>query len=63
MIARHSAEESKGGGDGVEVVVNKPCHDPVHGDGQYTEKKIYLSRCVSCMDQPFHVLYYSEYPA
>ena len=56
MIARHSAEESKGGGDGVEVVVNKPCHDPVHGDGQYTEKKIYLSRCVSCVDQPFHFI-------
>ena len=46
MIARHSAEESRGGGDGVEVVVNEPCHDDVHGDGQYTEKKIYLSRCV-----------------
>ena len=46
MIARHSAEESKGGGDGVEVVVNEGCHDDVHGDGQYTEKRIYLTRCV-----------------
>ena len=46
MIARHSAEESKGGGDGVEVVVNESCHDDVHGDGQYTEKRIYLTRWV-----------------
>ena len=46
MIARHSAEESKGGGDGVEVVVNEPCHDEKHGGGQYTEKRIYLTRCV-----------------
>jgi len=44
MIARHSAEESRGGGDGVEVVVNKHCHDDIHGDGQYTEKRIYLTR-------------------
>ena len=44
MIARHSAEESKGGGDGVEVVVNEGCHDDEHGDGQYTEKRIYLTR-------------------
>ena len=44
MIARHSAEESKGGGDGVEVVVNEPCHDEQHGDGRYTEKRIYLTR-------------------
>ena len=44
MIARHSAEESKGGGDGVEVVVNKACHHDVYGDGQHTEKRIYLSR-------------------
>lgn len=44
MIARHSAEQSKGGGDGVEVVVNEPCHDDRHGDGQYTEKRIYLTK-------------------
>ena len=44
MIARHSAEESKGGGDGVEVVVNEPCHDEKHGEGRYTEKRIYLTR-------------------
>ena len=44
MIARHSAEESEGSGDGVEVVVNEPCHDEQHGDGRYTEKRIYLTR-------------------
>ncbi len=44
MIARHSAEESKGSGDGVETVVNKPCNDEEHGEGFYTEKKIYLTR-------------------
>ena len=44
MIARHSAEETRGGGDGVEVVVNESCHDDTHGDGQYTEKRIYLTR-------------------
>ena len=44
MIARHSAEESKGEGDGVEVVVNEPCQDEQHGDGRYTEKRIYLTR-------------------
>ena len=44
MIARHSAEESKGGGDGVEVIINEGCHDDKHGDGQYTEKRIYLTR-------------------
>jgi len=43
MIARHSAEESRGGGDGVEVVINESCHDDTRGDGQYTEKRIYLS--------------------
>ena len=44
MIARHSEEESRGSGDGVEVVVNEACHDDKHGDGQYTEKRIYLTR-------------------
>uniref|UniRef100_A0A0K2TQC1 Phosphatidylinositol transfer protein, cytoplasmic 1 [Trichechus manatus latirostris] n=1 Tax=Lepeophtheirus salmonis TaxID=72036 RepID=A0A0K2TQC1_LEPSM len=42
MIAKHSAEQSKGG-EGVEVVENRPHHDPVHGDGRFTEKRIYLS--------------------
>jgi len=43
MIARHSLEQSEEG-EGVEVVENKPCEDPVHGKGQYTEKHIHLSR-------------------
>ncbi|XP_017836150.1 cytoplasmic phosphatidylinositol transfer protein 1 [Drosophila busckii] len=42
MIARHSLEQSEAG-EGVEVVENKPCEDPTHGKGQYTEKRIHLS--------------------
>lgn len=45
MIARHSLEQS-GDGEGVEVVENKEIEDPVHGKGQYTEKRIHLSRFV-----------------
>lgn len=41
MISKHSHEQSEGG-EGVEVVKNEPCEDPVHGAGQYTEKKIHL---------------------
>lgn len=43
MIARHSLEQSDHG-EGVEVVENRECEDPVHGKGQYTEKRIHLSR-------------------
>jgi Phosphatidylinositol transfer protein len=43
MIAKHSAEQSHGG-EGVEVVENCPHEDPEHGKGQYTEKRIHLSR-------------------
>lgn len=43
MIARHSKEESSNG-EGVEVVVNEPCTDPQRGEGQYTEKRIYLHK-------------------
>jgi len=42
MIARHSLEESESG-NGVEIIVNTPCEDPIHGEGQYTEKKLHLS--------------------
>ncbi|XP_055591628.1 cytoplasmic phosphatidylinositol transfer protein 1 [Uranotaenia lowii] len=42
MIARHSLEQSDAG-NGVEVIENKECHDPEHGKGQYTEKRIHLS--------------------
>lgn len=43
MIARHSLEQS-GDGEGVEVVENTECEDSVHGKGQFTEKRIHLSR-------------------
>lgn len=43
MIARHSLEQS-GDGEGVEVIENKECTDETHGNGQYTEKHIHLSR-------------------
>lgn len=42
MIAKHSREQS-GSGEGVAVIKNEPCHHPVHGAGQFTEKRIYLS--------------------
>ncbi|KAG5330419.1 PITC1 protein, partial [Acromyrmex charruanus] len=42
MIARHSHEQSDND-EGVEVVENTVCEDPVHGKGQYTEKRIHLS--------------------
>lgn len=42
MIAKHSYEQSQKG-EGVEVVENRPHEDPVHGPGQYTEKRIHLS--------------------
>lgn len=42
MIARHSHEQSESG-EGVEVIVNTPCEDEIHGKGQYTEKRIHLS--------------------
>ena len=43
MIAKHSHEQSSKG-EGVEVVKNEPCDHPQHGKGQFTEKRIYLSR-------------------
>jgi len=42
MIAKHSMEQSEKG-EGVEVVSNEPHEDPVHGKGQFTEKRIHLS--------------------
>ncbi|CAG5129951.1 unnamed protein product [Candidula unifasciata] len=42
MIAKHSLEQSEKG-EGVEVVKNEECSDPVHGQGRYTEKRIHLS--------------------
>lgn len=45
MIARHSLMQS-GDGEGVEVVENKECFDEKYGKGQFTEKRIHLSRLV-----------------
>lgn len=43
MIARHSFEQSSHG-EGVEVVANEQVNDEVNGVGQFTEKRIHLSR-------------------
>ncbi|KAH9495458.1 Cytoplasmic phosphatidylinositol transfer protein 1 [Bulinus truncatus] len=42
MIAKHSHEQSEKG-EGVEIVKNEECTDPVHGVGRYTEKRVHLS--------------------
>ncbi|MFT7804135.1 cytoplasmic phosphatidylinositol transfer protein 1 isoform X1 [Arapaima gigas] len=42
MISKHSHEQSDRG-EGVEVVQNKPYEDPTHGQGQFTEKRVYLN--------------------
>ncbi|XP_048465639.1 cytoplasmic phosphatidylinositol transfer protein 1 [Rhincodon typus] len=41
-ISKHSHEQSDKG-EGVEVVKNEPHEDPVHGNGQFTEKRVHLS--------------------
>ncbi|XP_078274297.1 cytoplasmic phosphatidylinositol transfer protein 1-like [Rhinoraja longicauda] len=41
-ISKHSHEQSDKG-EGVEVVKNEPHEDPVHGKGQFTEKRVHLS--------------------
>ena len=46
MIAKHSSEQSHGG-EGVEVIENRPHEDEVHGKGQFTEKRVHLSRSVA----------------
>lgn len=48
MIAKHSLEESDAG-DGVEIVKNEECEDPVHGKGQFTEKHIHISKWVGIL--------------
>jgi len=42
MIAKHSLEQSEKG-EGVEVVTNEPYYHDVHGQGQFTEKRVYLN--------------------
>ncbi|XP_028843493.1 cytoplasmic phosphatidylinositol transfer protein 1-like isoform X1 [Denticeps clupeoides] len=41
-ISKHSHQES-GTGEGVEVLLNRPHHDAVRGQGQHTEKRVHLS--------------------
>ncbi|KAM6379480.1 LOW QUALITY PROTEIN: cytoplasmic phosphatidylinositol transfer protein 1-like [Pluvialis apricaria] len=41
-ISKHSHQESEKG-EGVEVVKNEPHEDPIHGPGQFTEKRVHLS--------------------
>lgn len=55
MIARHSHEQSDSD-EGVEVVENTACEDPTHGKGQYTEKRIHLSRYRSSVVQSYFLL-------
>lgn len=43
MIARHSFEQSSNG-EGVEVIANEQVNDEKNGIGQFTEKRIHLSR-------------------
>ena len=43
MIAKHSNEQS-GNGEGVEVCANVPHDDDKYGTGQFTEKRIHLSK-------------------
>jgi hypothetical protein len=42
MVAKHSHDQTDRG-EGVEVMYNEERRHPVHGVGQYTEKKIHLS--------------------
>ncbi|XP_060107981.1 cytoplasmic phosphatidylinositol transfer protein 1 [Heteronotia binoei] len=42
MISKHSHEQSDRG-EGVEVVQNEPYEDPNYGNGQLTEKRVYLN--------------------
>ncbi len=46
MISKHSHEQSERG-EGVEVVQNEPYEDPNYGQGQFTEKRIYLNKWVA----------------
>lgn len=52
MISKHSHEQSDRG-EGVEVVQNEPYEDPTHGQGQFTEKRVYLSRWVERVSDSF----------
>ena len=59
MIAKHTNEQSEQG-DGVEIVKNEDCNDPVHGKGRYTEKRVHLSKWVSYNDNKDVRLYKTD---
>ncbi|CAH1401528.1 unnamed protein product [Nezara viridula] len=42
MIAKHSYQQTESG-QGVEIITNEECEDPIHGKGQFTEKRIHLN--------------------
>lgn len=42
MISKHMHEQSEKG-EGAEIVTNEPHKDPVHGNGQFTEKRLHLN--------------------
>lgn len=42
MIAKHSYQQTESG-QGVEIITNEECEDPVYGKGQFTEKRIHLN--------------------
>ncbi|CAI5765663.1 phosphatidylinositol transfer 1 isoform X2 [Podarcis lilfordi] len=50
MISKHSHEQSDRG-EGVEVVQNEPYEDPNYGNGQLTEKRVYLNSAI-CETMP-----------
>lgn len=56
MISKHSHEQSDRG-EGVEVVQNEPYEDPNYGNGQLTEKRVYLNRQVPCNFPSQHALW------
>lgn len=56
MISKHSHEQSDRG-EGVEVVQNEPYEDPEHGQGQFTEKRVYLNRSLEQVLYSFIVEY------
>ena len=44
FISQGMVDRGRGGGEGVEVVKKEPCEHPEYGKGQFTEKRVHLSR-------------------
>ncbi|ESP03884.1 hypothetical protein LOTGIDRAFT_212050 [Lottia gigantea] len=61
MVAKHSSEQSEKG-EGVEVVKNESCSHPEYGEGQFTEKRVYLSSRLPAWLQSFipRIFYVTE---